>query len=108
MIVMHGLFDMMDNVGEVQFQESFDQFSERLKANSMVLNCRFMRHQDHDGYNAEPPPTKYYVSVEFSDMDAAEQCWDYIQENKEPIKSLHTAVFSKIQNSRFFLTSTLT
>ena len=105
MIIMHGLFDLMENVNEGQFRRSFEPFSDHLTANSMVLNCRFMRHQDHEGYNADPPATKYYVSMEFSDMDCAERCWDYIQENKEPIKSLHTAVFSKVQNSSFFLTS---
>ena len=105
MILMHGMFDLKDNVKEGEFRHSFDLFSEHLNAIEMTRTCRFMRHQAHDGYNARPPSTKYYVAVEFLDIAKAEQCWDYIQENNEPIKSLHTAVFSKIQNSRFFLTS---
>jgi len=43
------------------------------------------------------------VSVEFSDMEQAQQCWDIIEENSEPLLSLHTDVFSKIQNYSFFL-----
>lgn len=105
MIMMHGLFDLKDDIDEGEFRQSFELFSEHLNATGMVLSCRFMRHQAHDGYNARPPLTHYYVSIEFMDMDYAERCWNYIQENNEPLKSLHTAVFSKIQNSRFFLSS---
>ena len=102
---MHGLFDLKDDVSEAEFRQSYELFSEHLIEISMVLSCRFMRHQAHDGYNADPPSTQYYVSVEFQDLDYAERCWSYIQEKKEPMKSIHTSVFSKIQNSRFFLSS---
>ena len=105
MIIMHGMFDLTDDATAGAFRESFDLFSEHLKATEMVLGCRFMRRQAHDGYNADPPLTQYYVSMEFTDMDYAERCWDYVEENNEPLKSLHTAVFSKIQNYRFFLSS---
>ncbi len=105
MILMHGMFDLKDDIREGEFRRSFELFSEHLCEEEMALTYRFMRQQAHDGYNADPPSTKYYVAVEFVDMDHAEQCWDYIQENSEPIHSLHVAVFSKIQNSRFFLSS---
>ena len=105
MILMHGMFDLKDEIQEEEFRQSFDLFSEHLIATEMALSCRFMRHQAHDGYNARPPSTKYYVAIEFVDMDYAEQCWNCIQEDNEPVKSLHTAVFSKIQDSRFFLSS---
>ena len=103
--MMHGLFDLKGDVNEGDFRRSFELFSEHLQANIMVLGCRLMRHQAHDGYNARPPSTQYYVSIEFTDMDSAERCWNYIEKNDEPQKSLHNAVFSKIQNSRFFLSS---
>ena len=102
---MHGLFDLKDDVNEGEFRQSFDLFSEYLDEIDLVLSCRFMRHQAHDGYNADPPATQYYVSMEFLDMDCAERCWNRVEENVEPLKSLHTAVFSKIQNFRFFLSS---
>lgn len=71
----------------------------------MVFNRRFMQRQAHDGYNSRPPSTRFYVSMEFMDMDYAQRCWDYIEAKDEPIDSLHTAVFSKIQNFRFFLST---
>ena len=102
---MHGMFDLKDGIQEGEFRQSFDLFSQHLCEKELALTYRFMRHQAHDGYNADPPAMQYYVAVEFVDTDQAERCWDYIQKNSAPVHSLHTAVFSKIQNSRFFLTS---
>ena len=105
MIVMHGLFDLKDGVKERGFRHSFELFSEHLKDTRMVISGRFMRHQVHEGFNVRQPLTNYYVSIEFRDMDHAERCWTYIQEKDEALKSLHKAVFSKVQNTSFFLTS---
>jgi len=105
MILMHGLFDLNDGVKEKEFRQCFEQFSEHLKESNMTVSGRVMRHQAHDGYNARAPLTDYYVSIEFIDMDHAERCWAYIQESNEPLKSLHDAVFSKVQNTSFFLSS---
>ncbi len=102
---MHGLFDLNEGVDESDFRRVFDLFSEYLKSIDMVVCWRFMRHQEHDGYNSGEPATKYYVSMEFSDMNQAEQCWDIIEDNSEPLHSLHTDVFSKIQDYRFFLST---
>lgn len=102
---MHGMFDLNDGVNEKEYRRSFELFSEHLKENSLIIGGRFMRHQSHDGYNARAPLTQYYVSIEFRDMGHAERCWAYIQEKTEPLKSLHGAVFSKVQNSAFFLTA---
>jgi len=105
MILMHGLFDLKDGVEEGEFCQDFELFSNHLRDVRLVVGGRFMRHQAHDGYNAREPSTEYYVSVEFVDMDQAEACWDYVEKNDEPLKTLHGAVFSKIRNSAFFLSS---
>lgn len=105
MIIMHGLFDLKDGEKEQEFRQSFDLFSEHLKDLRMVVSGRFMRHQEHDGYNARGPSTQYYVSVEFADMHHAEKCWALIEAADEPLKSLHNAVFSTIQNTAFFLST---
>ena len=105
MIVMHGFFDLKDGVNEGEFQRSFELFSAHLKELGMLVSWRFMQHQEHQGYNADPPTTRFYVLNEFTDMQQAEQCWDYVEKNDEPLKSLHSAVFSKIRNSSFFLAS---
>ena len=105
MIIMHGLFDLKEGRTEGDFRRAFDLFSEHLKNLDMVVSWRFMRHQEHEGYNAREPSTQYYVSVEFADMHRAEQSWAYIEKNDEPMKSLHDAVLSKIQDTVFFLST---
>ncbi len=105
MIIMHGLFDLKEGRAEGDFRRAFDLFSEHLKNLDMVVSWRFMRHQEHEGYNAREPSTQYYVSVEFADMHRAEQSWAYIEKNDEPMKSLHDAVLSKIQDTVFFLSA---
>ena len=105
MIIMHGLFDLKEGRTEGDFRRAFDLFSEHLKDLDMVVSWRFMRHQEHEGYNAREPSTQYYVSVEFADMHRAEQSWAYIEKNDEPMKSLHDAVLSKIQDTVFFLSA---
>ena len=105
MIIMHGLFDLKEGLKEGDFRQVFDRFSEHLKDLGMVVSWRFMRHQEHEGFNAREPSTQYYVSVEFADMHHAEQSWAYIEKNDEPMKTLHDAVLSKIQNTVFFLSA---
>lgn len=105
MIIMHGLFDLKGGEKEEEFRQSFDQFSEHLINRRIMTSGRFMRHQEHDGYNARAPATQYYVSIEFADMHHAEKCWALIEAADEPLNSLHNAVFSKIENTAFFLSA---
>ncbi len=102
---MHGMFDLADDVDEGVFRESFVSLSEHLQSSGMLHNWRCMRHQPHDGYNANQPLTSHYISIEFLDMDQAERCWHCIEGNVEPLKSLHQAVFSRVRNTSFFLSA---
>ncbi|MEM7430526.1 MAG: DUF6614 family protein [Pseudomonadota bacterium] len=104
MILMHGLFDLVDGVTEAEFDQAYDAFSEHLIGSGLMVSSRFMHHQDHDGYNSNPPKTQHYVTAEFVDMQQAQDCWDAIEEYQEPLHELHLAVNEKIHNYRFFLT----
>ncbi|WP_282604406.1 DUF6614 family protein [Pelagibius sp. Alg239-R121] len=105
MIVMHGLFGLKDDCDEVQFRDSFDAFSGHLKQLNLLITWRFMRQEPHDGYNRRPPEAPYYVSMEFLDNDQAEACWAYVEQDEEPLKSLHRAMNRQVQNTQFFLSS---
>jgi len=104
-IVMHGLFDLKDGVQEDTFRHSFVEFSEHLLEIRRLASYRFMRHQAHEGFNTREPSAQYYVSMEFLDMNQAEECWALIEDSSEPLKSLHDAVISKVVNFEFFLSS---
>jgi uncharacterized protein DUF6614 len=105
MIVLHGLFELKDGCGEVEFRRAFDAFSIHLQQQTLLVGWRFMRRKPHEGYDRLPPATPYYVSVEFSDRAQAEACWAYVEEDAEPLSALHRAVNSKVRNASFFLCS---
>jgi hypothetical protein len=105
MIIMHGLFDLADEVEEGAFHHSFQALSKHLQNAGMIIGGRCMRHQPHDGYNANGPPTQHYVSIEFTDLEQAERCWSYIGDPEKPVADIHRAVLGKVQNTSFFLTS---
>lgn len=107
MIIMHGMFDLADDVEEGAFHEAFVSLSKHLEESGLMLNWRCMRHQPHDGYNANGPPTTHYIAIEFQDMEQAETCWRRIEDGLEPLKSLHQSVFAKVRNTAFFLSSDL-
>lgn len=101
---MHGTFDLRKDDGEDAFRRAFEAFAHYLKKTGAVSDWRFMRYQEHHGYNAPLPTTLYYVSIEFPDMKEAERCWNMIEQNADPLKSLHADVFNSICNSSFSLT----
>jgi hypothetical protein len=105
MIIMHGLFDLTDEVEEGVFHDGFESLSNHLQDAGMIIGGRFMRHQPHDGYNANGPSTQHYVSLEFADMAQAERCWTYIGGAQTPVATLHKAVLAKVQSTSFFLTA---
>ena len=105
MIVLHGWFDLKAHVDEGEFRQAFAQFTDHLKATGLVSACRCMRHRAHEGYNSHAPWANYYVCIDFLNMDCAEKSWTNIEEQDETLAPLHAAVFSRICNYRFSLTS---
>lgn len=108
MIVMHGLFDLKGGVDEADFHAAFAAFGGHLKACELATSWRMMRRQEHAGYDNGPPQTRYYLSVEFKDVEQSERCWSYVEKNDEPLRSLHQNMNSKVHNARFFLCSDVT
>lgn len=105
MIVMHGLFDIKDGIDEAAFHAAFAAFGEHLKERGLATSWRMMRRQEHAGYDNGPPQTRYYLSVEFEDTGQSGRCWSYVEEDAEPLRSLHRNMNSKVHNARFFLCS---
>ena len=107
MITMHGLFDLQADIDAMDFADAFAKFAAHLQERNLINDSRCMRHQPHDGYNSNHPETNYYVSMDFDSMAKAQECWDVIEEQSEPLNGLHVAVLGKIQDYRFFLTTDL-
>lgn len=105
MIILHGLFELKEVYGEAEFRNAFDAFAKHLKEQSFLLGWRFMQQEVHEGYNRRPPETPYYIAMEFADRPQSEACWDYVEKDEEPVRSLHRAMNRQITNARFFLYS---
>ena len=104
MVIMHGLFDLKTNYTSEQFKQAFDAFALHLKAVNLLVNWRYMQRTPHEVYDACPPQMDFYVAMEFSDSLQSEKCKDYVQQDIEPVKSLHRAVNRQVHNTQFFLT----
>lgn len=103
MVVMHGLFDLKEKYNEHEFKQAVDNFAAHLQQMNMLSAWRFMRRTPHPGYDARPPAKNFYVSVEFIDLPQSQECWAYVENNQEPLRSFHRAVNSKVKNTIFFL-----
>ncbi len=105
MIVLHGLFELKDGYGDTDFRDAFDAFANHLRNQSLLLEWRFMRQEAHEGYNRRPPEAPNYIALEFADKTQSEACWAYVENDEEPIRSLHRRMNRQITNASFFLCS---
>ena len=103
MIVMHSTFNLLDGQQADEFKSVFDAFAAHLHEKRLVTGWRYMQRAPHDGYNADMPEGQHYLMTEFIDMEQAQACWDYVEEDSEPIASLHRDVRTRITNSSFYL-----
>lgn len=103
MITMHSFFDLHTHRSASEFHSYINDLSNHLIEKGLLLSHRFMKHQAHDGYNANEPASYYYHAMNFLDMDQAERCWSYIEEDAEPVKALHGKIKTSVLNTSFSL-----
>ena len=103
MVTMHGFFDLKSNIDEAEFKRAYDAFGDYLIGCKLITDHKAMRRSYDDNYDSSPPHTKYYVSMDFIDLDQSQNCWDFIEKHDETSAKLHRSVFSKIKNYSFFL-----
>jgi hypothetical protein len=66
-----------------------------------------MRHYHPKGRQFRRPTQKYHAAFDFIDETADERCHDYVAADEEPIRTLHSAMNSKVEpgSAVFFLCS---
>jgi hypothetical protein len=103
--VLHGLFTLADGVSEQEFFPAFEAFYQHLRELGFVHSYRAMRRQALEGFGAPLPRFDYHVEIEFLSLEKDQACYDYVKENKEPVRSLHRAMNSKVKpgSAHFFL-----
>lgn len=102
-VIMHGLFDLKSEYSSLQFKLAFDDFCAHLKQEKLLISWSYMQRTPDDVYDARPPIMQFYVAMKFFDAKQAEVSKEYVIANQEPIKTLHYAVNSKVENTQFFL-----
>jgi hypothetical protein len=104
--MLHGLFNLRDNVSENQFRTAFEAFVAHLAAAGFVRGGRLMRRQPLDRFGEELPGFLYYAAIEFSDIERERACYDYVAAGPEPVKEIHHAMNALLSSDpvHFFLT----
>ena len=104
---MHGFFDLKSAESEAAFKAAYNAFGDYLIECDLITAHKAMRRSYDDNYDSSPPETKYYVSMDFVDLDQSRNCWDFIEKHDETSARLHRSVFSKIKDYSFFLSEDL-
>jgi len=103
--VLNSLFTLADGVSEQEFFPELEAFYQHLKEMGFVRSYHVMRRRPLEGFGARLPNFDYHVEFEFPSLEKDQECYDYVKENKEPIRSLHRAMNSKVRHGSayFFL-----
>lgn len=104
---MHGFFDLKADQSEAEFADAYDQFATHLLERKLIIASRAMRRKPDANYDSSPPETKYTISMDFTDMAQARECWDYIEDGATASIELHRNVYSRIKSYSFFLSEDL-
>jgi hypothetical protein len=103
--VFSGLFRLRDGVTEAEFLPTLEAFYSHLVEMGFARSYRLMRRVPLKGFGATLPSFEYHAEIEFPGLEEDEACYQYVQKDEEPVRSLHRAMNSKVQRSSadFFL-----
>ena len=100
---MFGAFDLKPGIDAAKFQTAFDAFCRHLKEQGYNTSWRMWKRSPHDGYDNGAPNVAYLLEMTFHSHQASLDCWDYVERDEEPLKSLHRAVNQKVIDAKFAL-----
>jgi hypothetical protein len=105
MVVLHALFDLNQDVGEDDFRAALDGFCGHLQREGYVLSWRWMQQIQPAGPSFPRPTQRQFVAFEFLDAPSEARCYDYVAANREPVRTLHRAMNSKVKrgSAMFFV-----
>jgi hypothetical protein len=103
--ILHGVFSLKDGVNEAKFKHAFDAFASHLKDQGYATAWRLMKRKPMPEFSRSLPEFSWYAAIGFPSLEWDAACYDYVQKNEEPVKSLHLAMNSKVaKGSNFFVT----
>ena len=105
MVVLNALFDLNQDVAEGAFKAALDDFCRHLQREGYVLSWRWMQQIQPSGPSFPRPTQRQFVVFEFLDAASEARCYEYVAANREPIRTLHRAMNSKVKrgSAMFFV-----
>jgi len=100
---MFGAFNLREGIELSAFKRAYDAFCEHLSQQGYVHSWRMWERTYHSGYDTRFPEVTVMVEMCFHDHDASLASWDYVEAAEEPLRILHVAVNSKVQDTLFVL-----
>jgi hypothetical protein len=105
-VALNALFSLREGAVEEEFFTALRAFYQHLHDVGYACGCHCLKRLPLAGFGERLPAFDYQVVIEFSDAQSEAACYDYVQRNQEPVRSLHLAMNSRVnEGAQFYLTT---
>jgi hypothetical protein len=105
-VALNALFSLREGTVEEDFFSALRAFCQHLHEVGYASGFHCLKRLPLPGFGACLPAFDYQAVIEFADADTEAACYDYVQANQEPVRSLHLAMNSKVaEGAQFYLTT---
>jgi len=103
-VAFSGVFILRNGVSEAEFLPTIHAFYQHLIDAGFARAFRVLRRIPLEGFGKTLPPFTYRGELQYPDSEREDAAYAYVKKDEEPIRSLHRAMNSKVQQGAdFFL-----
>ena len=103
-IAFSGIFSLRDDITESEFLPTLHAFYRHLIERGFATSYRVMRRESLEGFGKSLPAFSYRGELRYATAEREAAAYAYVKEDKEPVRSLHRAMNSKVKrDADFFL-----
>ena len=104
LVAFSGVFSLRDDVTEEEFLPTLHAFYGHLIERGFASSYRIMRREPLEGFGKSLPAFSYRGELRYATSERETAAYAYVKEDKEPVRSLHRAMNSKVKRGAdFFL-----
>ena len=104
--VFNGVFELREGVSEEEFLPTLKAFYEHFIEMGFASGYRILRREVLEGFGRTLPAFTYRGALIYPDIESERAAYAYVQQNDEPVRSLHHAMNSKVARSADFFVET--
>jgi uncharacterized protein DUF6614 len=102
--VFSGVFELREGVSEEEFLPTLKSFFEHFIDQGFASEYLILKREVLDGFGETLPAFTYRGALIYRDMEREQAAYAYVQQNAEPVRTLHYAMNSKVKrNADFFV-----